>query len=115
MQGVADERSVLAQATRNAARGLGLTQTDLGSVIGRDRSRIRDGIDPASESGELALMLVRCHRSLFALVDGDEARMRQWMASPNRGTGGVPREQVRSVRGLAIVLDYLESGSGTSA
>lgn len=112
MQQRSDEASVLAQGTRNAARGLGLTQTDLGAIIGRDRSRIRDGIDPGSKSGELALMLVRCYRSLFALVDGDETQMRQWMESPNRGTGGVPRDQVRSVQGLAIVLGYLDAMRG---
>ena len=107
-----DDRSVLSRAANNAARGLGLVRTDPGSIIGRDRARTRNGIDPSTRAGELALMLLRCYRSLFALVDGDEAQMRQWMASPNRGTGGVPREQVRSAQGFAIVLGYLDTMRG---
>ena len=106
------EADVLAQASLNAARALGLTQTDLAGIVGRDRSRLRAGIDPASKSGELALLFVRAYRSLFALVGGDPEAMSRWVRGENRGTGGVPAEQMRSVEGLARVVGYLDAMRG---
>jgi len=107
-----DEYAVLAEAALAAAESLGLSQADLGTVIGRDRSRIRQGIRTDSKSGELALMLIRCYRGLYALVDGDTEVMRHWMVTSNRGTGGVPAEQIQSIGGLTSVLGYLDAIRG---
>lgn len=107
-----DPASVLATAVLNAGKTLGLRREEIATVIGRNRSRIRDGIDPDSKVGEAALLLVRIYRSLFALVDGDGETMRHWMSTPNRGTGGVPREQVRELVGLVTVAEYLDAIRG---
>ena len=106
------EADVLAEASLNAARALGLTQADLAGIVGRDRSRLRAGIDPASKSGELALLFVRAYRGLYALVGGDRAAMARWVRGENRGTGGVPAEQMRTVEGLARVVGYLDAMRG---
>lgn len=104
---------VLAKALRAAAADLGLTQHDLGTVIGKDRSAISRGrIDPASKAGELALLLVRCYRALHVLVGGDPEQMRHWMHTVNRHIGGVPAEQIRTVQGLTRVLGYLDAMRG---
>jgi len=106
---------VLAAALVSAGKELGLTQTELGSVIGRDRTALsRGNIDPASKSGELALLLIRAYRALFALVGGDAAVMRHWMHTENLHTGGVPAEQIRSVQGLTRVVEYLDAMRGKS-
>jgi hypothetical protein len=106
---------VLAAALVSAGKELGLTQADLGSVIGRDRTALsRGNIDPASKSGELALLLIRAYRALFALVGGDPAVMRHWMHTENLHTGGVPAEQIRSVQGLTRVVEYLDAMRGKS-
>ena len=56
-----DAAAVLAKATLRAAERLGLSRSELGQVLGRDRSSIsRSGIDPESKPGELALLLIRC-------------------------------------------------------
>lgn len=107
-----DENEVLAEATLKAGSSLGLTQSDIAQIIGRSRSRLRASIRKEDKSGELALLLIRVYRSLFALVDGNINDMQHWMNTMNRGTGGIPREQVLSVQGLSRVLIYLDAIRG---
>lgn len=104
---------VLAEALLNAGRALGLTQAELGTVVGKDRTAVSRGrIEPASKAGELALLLIRCYRALFVLVGGDTVQMRHWMHTANRHTGGVPAEQIRTVEGLTRVTGYLDAVRG---
>lgn len=109
----ADQAGVLAEALANAGRQLGLSQADLGEVIGKDRTAISRGrINPDSKTGELALLLIRCYRALHALVGGDAGHMRHWMHTENRHTGGVPAQQIKRVQGLVAVLEYLDAMRG---
>jgi hypothetical protein len=41
---------------------------------------------PDSKQGELALLLIRAARALFALAGGDEVWIRHFMRSPNHLT-----------------------------
>ncbi|WP_115718351.1 antitoxin Xre-like helix-turn-helix domain-containing protein [Gallaecimonas mangrovi] len=114
MQAVAqlDPKSVLSKAVLNAGKDLGLTQVEIGTVIGRNRTRLRDGIEPASKEGELALLLVRLHRSLFALTGGQSADMKHFMVTHNHLSQGVPKEQVASVQGLVKLVNLLDGLRG---
>lgn len=104
---------VLGEAVLNAGAHLGLSASQVGQVIGRDRSSIsRSGVNPHSKSGELAMCLIRIYRSLFALVGGDAEHMRHFMRTENRGTGGVPQEQIHRVSGLIGVMQYLDAMRG---
>ena len=108
-----DPAAVLTQALLRAGDSLGLTKTELGAAIGKERTVFsRSRIAPDTKAGELALMLIRCYRSLYALVGGDRDQMRHWMHTPNHHTGGVPAEQVRSVQGLVRVMEYLDAIRG---
>jgi hypothetical protein len=107
-----DPKAVLSKALMNAGRLLGLSQAEVGAVVGKDRTSIARGLDPGSKSGELALLLIRCYRSLHVLVGGRPEDLRHWMHTENRDTGGVPAEQVRSVQGLIRVLEYLDAMRG---
>ena len=108
-----EARRVLSTALVNAGKELGLTQQNLGQIVGKDRTALsRGGIDPDSKSGELALLLVRAYRALFALTGGDREAMRHWFQTENLHTGGVPSEQVRSVQGLMRVVEYLDAIRG---
>jgi len=100
---------VLAKAVVNAGRRLGLSQDQVGAIIGRDRTTFSRGLDPESKPGELALLLIRAYRSLYALVGGDAAAMHHWMHTRNSGTGGVPAEQMRAIPGLMRVTEYLDA------
>jgi len=105
--------NVLAEALANAGKYLGLTQADLGEIIGKDRSAISRGqISPESKAGELALLFIRCYRSLYVLVGGNPEQMQHWMHTENLHTGGVPAEQVKTIQGLTAVLEYLDAIRG---
>jgi hypothetical protein len=108
-----DTADVLAEAFGNAGKLLGLTQADLGQIIGKDRTAVsRRRIDPTSKDGELALLFIRCFRALSVLVGGEQDSMRHWMHTENLHTGGVPAQQVKSVQGLVKVLSYLDGIRG---
>lgn len=111
-----EDRRVLGTAVLAAAEALGLTSGRLARVLGVSAatvSRLRRGnyrLNPAGKEWELALLLVRLHRSLDAICAGDETVMRQWMSHRNHDLGDViPRERIEAVAGLVTVLDYLDA------
>ena len=92
---------------------MGFSRSDLGKILGRDRSSIsRAGVDPGSKAGELARLLIRCYRSLAVLVDDNDAQMREWLSTANSHTGGVPERQLQTVAGLVTVCEYLDAIRG---
>ena len=112
-----DPAAVLCKALFNAADQLTLKQEELGKVIGSNRTSVsrlkqKGSLDPASKQGELALLLIRAARALFALAGGDQDWITHFMRSPNRITGGVPAEQIQSVQGLMRVVMYLDAIRG---
>jgi hypothetical protein len=108
-----DPNHVLGKAVLRAAERMGLSRAELAEVIGRDRSSIsRSGIDPASKSGELAKLLIRCYRSLAVMVDDNQPQIREWLSTSNTHTGGVPEQQLRTVSGLVSVSEYLDAIRG---
>ncbi len=107
-----DNNAVLSEALLNAGKALGMTQAQVGSVIGKDRTTLNRGLSPASKSGELALLFIRCYRSLYVLIGGKPDDMKHWMHTKNRHTGGTPAEQVQTVQGLNHVLEYLDAMRG---
>jgi hypothetical protein len=108
-----DPTAVLTQALITAGKELGLTQAELGAVVGRDRTALnRRTIEPATKSGELALLLLRAYRALYVLVGGDPRQMKHWMHTHNLHVGGVPAELIRTVPGLVRVVEYLDAIRG---
>ena len=108
-----DQFSVLSEALATAGKHLGMSQADLGEIIGKNRTAIsRGSIDPGSKAGELALLFIRCYRALYVLVGGNPEQMRHWIQTENLHTGGIPGEQIKSVQGLTTVLEYLDAMRG---
>ncbi len=110
-------RAVLAKAVLKAAEQLGLKQAELAAVLGIHRtavSRLRQtpSLDPDSKAGELALLLIRVARSLYALTGGDEVWIRHFMRTPNKLTGGVPAQQIAHIQGLVAVLQFVDAMRG---
>jgi len=104
---------VLTRALVKAGKELGLTQSELGAIVGRDRTALsRGALEPDTKSGELALLLIRAYRALFVLVGGEPRQMKHWMHTHNHHVGGVPAELVRSVPGLMRVVEYLDAIRG---
>lgn len=108
-----DPQATLTKAFVNAGRELGMTQSDLGSIIGKDQSTIsRRKVSPDSKEGEIALLFIRCYRSLFALNDGDKELMQHWWQTNNLHTRGIPAEQAQTITGLAAITEYLDAIRG---
>lgn len=112
-----DPSAVLCGALFKALVFLGLTQGQVGNSIGMDRTTVsrlknRGGLNPNSKQGELALLLIRIFRSLYALMGGDKKAIRHWMKTQNRHLNGVPAELVGSVQGINHVLEYLDAIRG---
>ncbi|WP_339118322.1 MbcA/ParS/Xre antitoxin family protein [Halomonas sp. BMC6] len=121
MPALAQSRStpdqVLAKAVLRAAEQLRLSQSALADVLGVHRTTITQlkknlKLDPNSKQGELALLLIRLARALFALTGGDQLWIQHFMRTPNRATGGVPAEQVTRLEGLFAVLRFVDGMRG---
>ena len=109
--------AVLCKSLINLQQTLKLSQLEVGSIIGLDRSSVsrlaaKGGLDPASKQGELSLILIRIYRALFAMVGGDRDSMIHWLRTENDHVGGVPVELVKSVQGINRVAEYLDAIRG---
>lgn len=112
-----EPEAVLAKALLNAAEQLGLKQAELGSILGLDRtgiSRLKQNplLDPNSKKGELALLVIRIARALFALAGGDKEWIRHFMHNPNKVTGGIPAKQMETIQGLMQVVQFVDAIRG---
>lgn len=107
---------VLAKAVLAAREQLGMTQQQLADIVGVDRSAVSrwktGGLRVASKTGELALLLVRVYRALFALFGGNLEDMRHFLRTDNRHLGGVPLQLMAQVQGLVQVVEYLDAIRG---
>lgn len=113
---VADADAVLAKALLNTREQLGLTQQELADIVGVHRTAISrwadSGLRPQSKSGELALLLIRAYRALFALFGGNLEDMRHFLRTENRHLAGVPLVLMGQVQGLVHVVEYLDAIRG---
>jgi len=110
-----DAGAVVTKAAVRAAEALGVTARVLAEVIGVSEatvSRMRNGqhaLEAGSKPFELAVLFVRLFRGLDAIVGGDAAAARAWMAAPNMALEAVPAERIRTVTGLVDVIAYLDA------
>jgi len=109
--------TVLAKAVLRAAEQLGLKQAELAAVLGMHRTAISrlkttTSLDPDSKQGELALLLLRLARALFALTGGDQEWIRHFMRTPNKITGGIPAAQIETIQGMTTVLQFVDAIRG---
>jgi len=110
-----EEGAVLTKAALRAADRLGVSNKALARIVGLSEasvSRMGTGaytLGPEDKAFELAVLFVRFFRSLDALVHGDDAVARVWVASPNATLGGTPVDQIQTVAGLVHALGYLDA------
>jgi len=114
IQQAPEPATVLAKALLNAAEQLGLKQAELGAILGLDRtgiSRLKQNpsLDPNSKKGELALLVIRIARALFALTGGDKEWIKHFMHNPNKVTGGIPAKQMETIQGLIQVMQFVDA------
>ena len=112
-----DPNEVVGKAVLKAADQLGLKQSELAAVLGVHRtaiSRLKQNpdLDPKSKQGELALLLIRVARAVYALTGGDPVWISHFMQSPNKITGGIPARQIESIQGLVMVVQFVDAIRG---
>ena len=106
---------VVTKAALRAAERMGVSNKVLARIVGLSEasvSRMGTGaytLAPGDKAFELAVLFVRLFRSLDALVHGDDAIARSWIASTNATLGGVPLDVIQTVPGLVHALAYLDS------
>lgn len=107
--------AVVTKAVMRAAEALGVSNRQLARIIGVSEatvSRMGKGayrLAPDDKPFELALLFVRLYRSLDAIVGGDRASARGWMAADNTALGAAPVARVQTVQGLVDVIAYLDA------
>ena len=98
-----DDRALVTQAAINAAGELGISNRQLAGVLGVSASKLdRARAERASFSGkdyELALLLIRIYRALYAILGGNREQMQHWLTTPNRHLqDSAPLEQLAGQR-----------------
>jgi Antitoxin Xre/MbcA/ParS C-terminal toxin-binding domain/Antitoxin Xre-like helix-turn-helix domain len=110
-----EEGAVVTKAVLRAAALLGLSNKALARIIGVSEASIsRMGVGtytlaPGDKPFELAVLFIRFYRSLDALVLGDDAAARAWIASPNAALGGSPAALIQTLPGLVHAVAYLDA------
>lgn len=106
----ADDQRIIQQATRRAAGMLGLTNHDLGEIIGVRRELFsRKTAALTGKQVEMCKLLLRAHRSLSAIMSQDTGNMAHWVKTENLALRGVPRDLMKTVPGLVLTVQYLDA------
>ena len=115
IRAVASEGAVVTKAALRAAGLLGLSNKALARLVGLSEasvSRMGTGgytLTPGDKPFELAVLFVRFYRAVDAIVHGDDAVARAWMANPNTALGGTPLELIQTLPGLVHAVAYLDA------
>lgn len=110
-----NKEAVLIKAALNAARLLGLNQSELAKLLGINDSLAlklaasEHFMDPCELEGERALMLIQIFRALDTLVGGDASARITWMNTHNNVLDDFPRHAVQTLPGLERTLAYLNN------
>jgi len=109
--------NVLATAISKLKEEINIKPQDLAAIIGQHRNTIdrclkKVELDPNSKPGELALLLIRVYRALFALNGGNKTAMIHWLNTYNYHIQGIPLEEMKVVMGLSRVVNYLDAMRG---
>ena len=112
-----DPACVLGKAVLQTSEFFGLSAEVLGKILGRDRTSItrlkkNPSIDPYSKTGELALLLIRVYRGLYAILGGNQLAIKEWLRQNNLALHGQPIFQIQSVTGLTSTVRYVDAMRG---
>jgi len=108
-------RETLTGAVLEAAKLLGVSQAELGQILGLSPasvSRMAAGrylLDPAGKEWQLGALFVRVFRSLDSITGGNDELSRSWLRSDNAALGAVPGALLSEVTGLVGVVQYLDA------
>ena len=116
-QTAVEDQALVTRAALNAATELAINNRQLSALLGVSTSKLdRARAERTSFSGkdlELALLLIRIYRALYAILGGDKAQMRHWLDTPNHHLQEqAPVEQMQRLEGIVMVMRYLDAMRG---
>ena len=105
---------VLAEAVLKTANLLGLSNTQLATVMGLDLTSMNQiefsaVLEPTSSQGKTGLLLIRLYQSLSTLTGDDSEWIDYFMNAFNTATDGVPIQQIQTREGLEKALTVTEA------
>lgn len=105
---------VLAKATFNAAKALGLDKQELAAAIGvsvehLDKPDCHESVfQPGTDAGQRSMLFIRLCGALVSQVGEDQGQIGRWLRSHNSALEGIPLNEIATPAGLVKVLAYLE-------
>jgi len=100
-----NKSTILLEAINNAAGICGVSKTELTNIIGLSgRENI---VRLTKEQNDRAILFIRLHELLYCQFSGNTEQIQLWLRGHNKGTDGVPAEQIKNREGLVTVIEYL--------
>lgn len=114
-----DRKRVLTKAFIRMSERLHFTRQELAAIIGLSEATLSRifkqstySLDPASNDGQLALLLLRLYRSLDTLFGGNASQCELWLRNENTHLTGIPIKIIQSIEGLILTIQYLDAMRG---
>lgn len=113
-----DQAKVLTKAFIRMTDLLQLSRQEVSVIIGLSEASLsrlfsaRTQLDPHSNEGQLAILLLRLFRSLDTLFGGNVEQCRIWLRSNNKHLENKPIELIKSIEGLVHCIHYLDAMRG---
>ena len=113
---VINDSSIIAKSLENTSKLYGIPQSDIAKVLhisnsafSKAKKQNSNTFSPETTTGELALYFIKIIRSLDAIYGGNEAVCKKWLTNNNNDfDGNMPLELMKSVKGLVLVMNYLD-------
>lgn len=113
-----DKKRVLTKAIIRLSERLEINRRELCAIIGTSESSLSrifnhtGYIDPVSNEGRLAILLLRLYKAVDGLFGGNVYQSQTWLRSENKSFHGKPIDLIQSIDGLMNVIQYLDAMRG---
>ncbi|WP_119328836.1 antitoxin Xre/MbcA/ParS toxin-binding domain-containing protein [Cysteiniphilum halobium] len=113
---VTNDSSIIAKSLENVSKLYNIPQSDIARILHMSNSAFSKAkktnsntFSPETSTGELALYFIKIIRSLDAIYGGNEAVCKKWLTNKNNDlNGNTPMDLMTSVKGLVLVMNYLD-------
>ncbi|MDA0910632.1 MAG: MbcA/ParS/Xre antitoxin family protein [Proteobacteria bacterium] len=113
---VTNDSSIIAKSLENVSKLYNISQSDIARILHMSNSAFSKAkktnsntFSPETSTGELALYFIKIIRSLDAIYGGNETVCKKWLTNNNNDlSGNTPMDLMKSVKGLVLVMNYLD-------
>ncbi len=113
---ITNDSSIIAKSLENTSKLYSIPQSEIARVLHMSNSAFSKAkkqnsntFSPETTTGELALYFIKIIRSLDAIYGGNEPICKKWLTNSNDDfDGNKPLDLMKSVKGLVLVMNYLD-------